>query len=370
VGRLTFRATSDILTAVVAVVVLALIASAISGDVSPDPGLAATAKAPRSAQKAGMAELVQSLNPRSGIIGGTWWQGAVALSALETYQQTTGDTSYSSLIADAFARNNSASFENQADDDTAWWALAWLQAYDITRSRKYLAMAETDADYIHQAWDSTCGGGVWWVRTPFAYKNAIANELFLELTAWLHNSIPGDTKYLDWARAEWAWFSSSGMINSTNLVNDGLSNDCTNNHQTTWTYNQGVILAGLAQLYTATKDTALLTEAKRIATAAISHLTVGGVLREPCSGYACGDADGGAPQSFKGIFVSDLKVLAVTARTSQFNAFFTAQARSVEAHDTSSTHQAGMSWAGPVTDPTSYTQASAEDALVAALRLP
>ena len=52
-------------------------------------------------------------------------------------------------------------------------------------------MAETDANYIHRHWDSTCGGGVWWTDHHGYYKNAITNELFLELTAWLHNTIRG-----------------------------------------------------------------------------------------------------------------------------------------------------------------------------------
>ena len=174
---------------------------------------------------------------------------------------------------------------------------------------------------------------MWWLRNPRAYKNAIANELFLELTAWLHNTIPGDKKYLQWAEAEWAWFNRSGMINRSHLVNDGLTDGCTNNHETTWTYNQGVILAGLAQLYTATNDSQLLTEAERIARAAISHLTIGGVLQEPCTGAQCGTSAGGVTQSFKGIFVRSLKMLAVTAKTSEFNSFFRKQARSIEASD-------------------------------------
>lgn len=337
--------------------------TAISGDVK-------SASAVVSPQKAAMEQLFSSYNQKTGVIGNTWWQGAVALSTLETYQQTTGDTTFSSAMREAFTDNRSGDFENQANDDTSWWALAWLQAYDITHSKQYLSMAETDADYVHEDWDNACGGGVWWLRNPRAYKNAIANELFLELTAWLHNTIRGDTKYLHWAEAEWAWFKGSGMINGSNLVNDGVTAGCENNHGTTWTYNQGVILAGLSQLYTATKNPGLLAEAKRIARAAISHLTVGGVLGEPCEGSQCGNDVRGDPESFKGVFVQDLKVLSVTAGTRQFNGFFRKQAQSIEAHDTSRSGQSGMFWTGPLADLNSYSQASAEAALVAVLKLP
>jgi predicted alpha-1,6-mannanase (GH76 family) len=353
--------------------------AAVSGDAasaspatlaSSAPAVLASHASHASPQKAGMAELFEAYNPDNGEIGTSWWQAAVALSTLETYQQTTGDRSYSSAIGDAFADHESRKFENKFDDDTSWWGLAWLQAYEITRSRQYLSMAETDANYVHRQWDNTCGGGVWWLAKPRTYKNAISNELFLELTAWLHNVVRGDTKYLRWAKAEWAWFRQSGMINGTDLVNDGLTATCANNHQTTWTYNQGVILAGLAQLYRATKDASALSEAERIAAAAISQLTVGGVLHEPCTGSECGNGRRGDPESFKGIFVADLKILAVTARTRQFNGFFRTQAQSIEAHDTSRSHQLGMFWAGPLADRTTYSQASAEAALVAALRLP
>jgi hypothetical protein len=350
--------------AAITAVVLAVFATAFAGLTA---SATFTANSPL---QDGMAELFTSYGWNTGLIGTSWWQAAVALSTVETYAQTTGDTSYDTAIARAFARYSAGDFENDSDDDTAWWALVWLQAYDITRVSSYLAMAETDADYIHEDWDDTCGGGVWWQRSPRSYKNAISNELFLELTAWLHNSISGDVKYLRWARAEWSWFDHSGMINGSSLINDGLDDHCQNNGDITWTYNQGVILAGLAQLYQATGNRALLTAAERIASAAIGQLTVGGVLAEPCEGTSCADRLDSNTQSFKGIFVQDLKVLAVTAGTTQFNAFLAAQAQSIEAHDTGTDHELGVFWAGPVAAISSSSQASALDALVAAVRLP
>jgi predicted alpha-1,6-mannanase (GH76 family) len=358
-GRSWRRPGLMFLTAVTVIVALAVSAAGSAQAMSP--------------QKADMAELMQSFNTsgtNQGLIGNSWWQAAVALSTLETYQQATGDSSYSYAIAAAFDDNQHklfGNFEDPWNDDTGWWGLAWLQAYDITHSRRYLQMAETDANYMHQSWDNTCGGGVWW-DVAKTYKNAIANEIFLELTAWLHNTIPGDSKYLSWARAEWSWFKSSGMISPTShLINDGLQN-CANNQEPTWTYNQGVILAGLAQLYTATKDAALLTEAESIAKAAISHLTVGGVVYEQCVDCTAGTFDD--VESFQGIFVRDLKVLAVTARTNQFNSFFIRQSKAIRTYDTNARHQIGLHWSGPITDLDSYCQASGVEALVAALRLP
>jgi predicted alpha-1,6-mannanase (GH76 family) len=320
--------------------------------------------------RAGMSVLFSSYGADTGLIGGSWWQAAVALSTIETYAQVTGDMTYDSAIAGAYALNSGGNFENGSDDDTAWWALAWLQAYELTRVPAYLAIAETDADYIHQDWDGTCGGGVWWQRNPRSYKNAITNELFLDLTASLHNEIPADVKYLSWARAEWSWFDHSGLINASNLINDGLDGSCANNADVTWTYNQGVILAGLAQLYQATGNRSLLRIAERIATAAIGQLTSGGVLAEPCEGGGCRARLDANTRSFKGIFVTDLKALAITAGTTQFNSFLSRQAQSIEAHDTSSHHEFGMFWAGPVGGVSSSSQASALDSLVASVRLP
>jgi len=310
---------------------------------------------------AGMATMMQSYDSSTGVIGNdSWWGSAVALSTLETYHQTTGDSSYDYAISTVFNNNAPSKFQTDSLDDTLWWTLAWIRAFDITGNQTYLQRAEDETTYLHGFWDSTCGGGVWWSAAK-TYKNAITNELFLEATAELHNRVPGDSTYLNWAQAEWSWFSGSGMINSKHLVNDGLDN-CANNGQTTWTYNQGVILAGLAELSKATGDTSLLTTAQTIADAAISALTVNGVLVEPCE-PSCGP-DG---PSFKGIFVRSLRTLATVAKTTRYDSFFQAQADSILAHDATSTHQFGLVWAGPPTNPTTPTQASAEGALISSL---
>lgn len=90
------------------------------------------------------------------------------------------------------------------------------------------------------------------------------------------------------------------MINENNLINDGLDinpdGSCSNNGDTTWSYNQGVILGGLVELSKATGDSEYLSEATSIAEAAIAALSEDGILHESCEPNDCG-ADG---SQFKG----------------------------------------------------------------------
>jgi hypothetical protein len=325
------------------------------------------------------------------------WQSAVAQSTVEAYEQATGDRMYVSDIASTYSEYVSSDprgfpdFEDNYIDDSGWWGIAWLQAYLITGNSDYLNLAEADASYMYDnGWDtdsSSCGGsgGVWWYiggSTP-AGRLAIPNEVFLELTAWLYN-VTKDSTYLDWANAEWSWFENSGMIGSDDLVYDGFNGTCTFTGANTWSYEQGVILGGLAQLYDATGNTALLTEAEDIANAEINSSTLDpdGVLLEPCdiTNTPCP----GSPDSFKGIFVQNLKMLATIAGTSQYNSFLQDQATAIGGTDINSSSQFGMFWDAALSDscssitPSSWvsdeannycnsaTQASALDALIAA----
>ncbi len=156
------------------------------------------------------------------------------------------------------AQASHANFEDTFYDDDGWWALAWIDAYDVTGNPAYLTMAETIFTTMTGVWDSTCGGGVWW-STSQATRTPSPMNCFLTIAAKLANRTTGNASagYLKWAQQEWTWFKGSGMINAQNLMNDGLTstnpNACTNNGGTTWTYNQGVILGGLVELYKADK---------------------------------------------------------------------------------------------------------------------
>jgi hypothetical protein len=78
-----------------------------------------------------------------------------------------------------------------------------------------------------------------------------------------------------------------------------------NNNQTTWTYNQGVVLSGLALLYNATRNSTLLDVAQKIADATIDKLIYpNGILKEPCEPDCDNDQ-----KLFKGIFVRHLGYL-------------------------------------------------------------
>ena len=299
-----------------------------------------------------------------------WWNAANSITVLADYERVTGDTAYYSVLANTFtaAQKTSPNFVNSYYDDDGWWALAWIDAYDLTGNAAYLSMAETIFSAMTGGWDTaTCGGGEWW-STARTYKNAIANELFLAVAAKLANRTTGSASavYLSWAQKEWTWFKASGMINTQSLINDGLTstnpNTCTNNGKTTWSYNQGVILGGLVELYLADQDATLLPQASAIANAAIAKLsTTSGVLTEQVSGTDL-------PQ-FKGIFLRNLRALYKAVPSAQggpYKTFAETNANSIWSSDQGPGVEFGGYWQGPFDSGDATRQTSALDTLIAA----
>jgi hypothetical protein len=302
----------------------------------------------------------------TGLFGGNgWWTSANALTAIIDNARVSGMPSYEYAISETYDKNLGAqggNFTNDYVDDTGWWGLAWLDAYDLTGDARYLTTARADADDMARYWTDLCGGGVLWNTGNTGYKNAIANELYLELNAALHNRIAGDTTYLARARQEWAWFAGTGMINSSHLVNDGLDGSCHNDGHPTYTYNQGVILGGLAELYRATGDGAVLDTARTLADASTGSTTLnpGGTLRDENEADSC---SGDGP-SFKGAYVRGLGLLDSVLSDHPYAGYLHRQADTAYANDRDPLDLYGPHWAGDGRGPTGHgCQHSALDLL-------
>jgi len=283
-----------------------------------------------------------------------WWNAANCVDAIENGIVANNGQNYLGVLSTTYNLNAGTNFLDGYYDDEGWWAEAWIKAYDLTGNVLYLNMAKTIFSDMTEGWDSNCNGGIWWNKTR-TYKNAIANELFLLDAIRLHQRTPGDGgtgSYFYWATNEWTWFSKSGMINAQNLINDGLTN-CANNGDTTWTYNQGVILGGLADLYKVTGDSAYLSQAETLANAATGLLANDGVLQEPCN---CSGAN--VPE-FKGIFIRHLAYLYDVDHKSTYFNFLYNCAHSAWFTDLNAYDQFGMKWTGPFDSADAARQSSA-----------
>lgn len=326
--------------------------------------------------------LMSSYDPNKAWFPSSWWNSAVALQTIGDYMQRTGDRRYVGQLDNTFEKDKGVfpagvlsgdpllgNFTSRAIDDTEWWGLTWVEAYDLTGNPKYLNMAVTIANYVYGYWDtSTCGGGVWW-DAERTYKNAVTNGLWIRLTAELHNRIPGDTQWLARSSTAWAWFQGSGMINANGLVNDGLTNACTNNGQTVWTYNQGLAIGAGLELWRATGDFQILASVRRLADAAIgpNALVSNGILTESCDATDQTCDDNG--KQFKGIFMRYWTDLVDTTHDRRYAAFLDQQAESIWENDRDAAGRLGTRWSGATNDayPNVFdwrTQASALSALI------
>lgn len=327
--------------------------------------------------------LMYAYDPDTAYWPSSWWNSAVALSTVIDYMRQTGDTRYLWIVRRTFQVNKAAfpagarssdpvegDFITRATDDDEWWALAWIDAYDLTGDRTYLDEAITIGAYVNGLWDNgTCGGGVWWDRER-TYKNAVTNGLYVRLAAELHTRISGDTVWLGRATTAWSWFTRSGLINASGLVNDGLTAGCANNGQTVWSYNQGLAIGAAVDIWRATGDSAALAKARQLADAALAspQLVASGLLTESCDALTA-TCDDNAKQ-FKGVFMRCLQDLN-GATGGAYRGFATAQADAIWGADRDPLNRLGERWSGQGTADRPNvrdwrTQASALSALLAA----
>lgn len=265
-------------------------------------------------------------------------------------------------------------FLNDFYDDEGWWALAWIQVYDLTNNSKYLAQAMTIFNDMNAAWNTTPVGGLWWNKQHY-YVNAIANELYFSVAAHLANRCPQDKAYYtSLAQSAWAWFYNSGMMEENGNIKDGLPvGSQPGNPDIVWSYNQGVILTALAELTRSTGETGYTDLAVYIADAALTNLTFqsstnynsAAILRDPCEGvWICGND----AASFKGIFARNLAQLHAFRPDARYAQFLKDNADSLWDNGLDQYNRLSLSWSGTLTEsPGASSQCSGMDLFVGAI---
>jgi len=259
------------------------------------------------------------------------WNSANALYTLIDFARSTRSSQVGNILLGTAQTTfeKGGNFINNYTDDEGWWALAWINAYDLSSEEKYLNLAKSIFGDINSYWDEVCNGGIWWQKDPLDYKNAIANELYTTIAAklYLRSTSTADLDlYRSCVKKAVTWFSNAKLLNSANLINDGLTG-CTNNNGPTWTYNQGVIIGALCDINDMNdpsiswNGTNLLDIAMGIANAVIatsppSVLTKNGILIEPGDPSTKNSSSQDAPQ-FKGIFIRNLARLVTAVDTAQ-----------------------------------------------------
>lgn len=331
----------------------------------------------QAADAAALATLAGEYNWQTGLwpIGTSgWWSSANDLTALIDGSRALGTHQYDRLIGQTYAldlnytgpdfRNNGPNFTNHYYDDTLWWGLTWLDAYQWTGDQRYLRTAETDNAYAHQARAaSVCGDGIPWAVPQIQngdQPNAITNSLAMELAAKLA-VVTGRSSYLREAQADWSWLQRSDLIGTDGLVRDHLDAACRPTGPA-WSYNQGTLAAALAAMANATGLHSYLDTALRLAVESTGDesLSPHGTLRDVCEPMGTCAADGAA---FKGAAVRGWGQLNAALPDRPLNAYLDRQATAAITHDQAVDALYGLSWGAAPAIINTSTQAAAVDLL-------
>jgi len=234
---------------------------------------------------------------------------------------------YFSHIVGFYFGQDVLSLYHQAHDDMLWVVLGWLDAIKFAKRHSKTHHEDPSQHFPGQSWYGTtwassfahrarifwhkaaagwdtelCGGGMNWDPKKTPYKNAITNELYISASAAMYLHFPGDnsdspfiiqtrgppdsdsgttwpphdTKYRIAAVDAHKWLRESQMINDKGLYTDGFhiskwqkganntGKKCDARDEMVYTYNQGVILSGLRDLFSMTDEAKYLEEGHRL----------------------------------------------------------------------------------------------------------
>jgi hypothetical protein len=151
-------------------------------------------------------------------------------------------------------------------DDNGWLGLAFLEAYRITRVKRYLTYADDAFQFIAQTgWADGAGGGVWWdtghvSRSSESIASGTALAALLYQTTGRKSYLQTARRYISWADSH-IWDAQNGLYmrdpNSPILMG----------------YVQSPMMVAFESLCSTTKDDTLCDKAEQLGAAALTRFT-------------------------------------------------------------------------------------------------
>ncbi len=188
--------------------------------------------------------------------GGYWWAAHAVDNYVDNYRRTGKTerlTKLTKMVNGAKARNGNTLI-NHFYDDMEWMALALLRACDLSASvkRQYWNQVVTLFDDIIGGWSDVDGGGLHWNKNKTGdgrYKTSCSNGPAMILAARLYQQT-GEERYLEWAQRIYEYMYTH------NRFPDGVVKDhaTLEDHEVTFSYNQGTWVGGLLELYMITGE--------------------------------------------------------------------------------------------------------------------
>ncbi|RYZ60375.1 MAG: hypothetical protein EOP07_00900 [Proteobacteria bacterium] len=299
-----------------------------------------------------------------------WLSTANSLVAMIGYMERTGTQDFSWILANTLVKVGADKLYRESQEDNASWGIAWLRAYDLTKEAKYLDAARVQADRMtREAWDETCGGGIY-DRTDKTSKSVAANLLYIKLLAGLSTRVMTASNYKADAVKAWEWFQASALLKDRSLVLGTIeASTCQFKETSPLAQNQGTLVGALTELYRATSNEAYLSKAKLLADASMKALAHNnGVFSDDafpkCDNCSIGD------RLNKGIYVRNLAELNAVAKVSTISKFLEMNSRSIWSKAKGQGGMFGYRWDGSFDAADSARQTSAVDLLNSQISAP
>lgn len=155
-------------------------------------------------------------------------------------------------------------------DDNAWMVIAFVEAYEQTKDRRFLRRAEQTLDFVLSGWDEQLGGGIWWHET---HKNDAKNTCVnapaaVSCLRVARYESPAKQKTLQAFALKLSDWTTKTFQRDDGLFADSITVSTQKYNEAKLTYNTALMIRTYLGLYRTTSDDKYLGEAKRCADAA------------------------------------------------------------------------------------------------------